>query len=154
METLFRKCFLAASVAAATACLSSCSHGQKIQIYPENGTSRIKALTTAEYVSTPDGLDVVSHTVTKPSGITFKGNWDLSGCNRLMLDVTNPDPCEYLHLTVQIDNPGCNLSSKTGVFYDTVYISPGETETVSIPLPPRFPHPEVAESFTGMRSTP
>ena len=78
METLFRKCFLAASVAAATACLSSCSHGQKIQIYPENGTSRIKALTTAEYVSTPDGLDVVSHTVTKPSGITFKGNWDLT----------------------------------------------------------------------------
>ena len=92
------------------------------------------------------------------SGVVFKGDWDLTGYNRLRFNVRNDDPIQYLQMIIQVQeelkNAPINARTARGTMTDQIYIRPGETKTVEIRFPAVIEHPEVDSCFTGMRNTP
>lgn len=105
--------------------------------------------------SIEDGAMKVQSVITpKYSGVRIKGKWDLSGCNKLHLNVTNCNTKEYLPITIHLEGPGASLSQQESIFLERVYIPAGETKTIEISLPSVLPLNEVKELCKGMRRDP
>lgn len=101
-----------------------------------------------------DVLNVHSPVTSKYSGIKINGQWDLSGCNRLIVGVTNYNTKENLPLTVHLEGPGASLSKQKQIFLERVYVPAGETRNFSIQLPSVLPDPETKALCKGMRRDP
>lgn len=101
-----------------------------------------------------DVLNVHSPVTSKYSGVKINGRWNLSGCNLLMVEVTNYNTKEYLPLTVHLEGPGASLSKQKQIFLERIYVPAGETRSFSIPLPSVLPDPETKVLCKGMRRDP
>ncbi|MGX5687648.1 hypothetical protein [Arcticibacter tournemirensis] len=88
------------------------------------------------------------------SGIALKGNWNLSKCNRLVIEIENYNKLGWLPVTVSLENTGASLSKRKGIFVERIYVPAGQTKQFTIELPVKVPHPEVAAQFSGMRTDP
>lgn len=87
-------------------------------------------------------------------GIIIRGQWDLSKCNKLIVELENYESRGVLPITVRLLNPKADIEKNKGVFIDRVRIPTGSSKQFEIKLPPKLPYPEVAEKFSGMRSDP
>lgn len=88
------------------------------------------------------------------SGIALKGNWNLSKCNRLVIEIENYSKLGWLPVTVSLENTDANLNKRKGIFVERIYVPAGQTKQFTIELPVKVPHPEVAAQFSGMRTDP
>lgn len=99
---------------------------------------------------------LVIDTKAEPSapGIRIDGHWDLSGCNKLVIELQNLNTLGSLPVTVSLENAKASQTNRQGLFLDRLYIPAGQTKKFELTLPVPAPHPEVAEQFAGMRMTP
>lgn len=93
------------------------------------------------------------------SGVSFKGQWDLTGYNRLRFTVTNLDSLEHLSLVVSLCNAeqtkiSWRSTAFSGIANDRFHVKPGETATLTLWFPEPVVHPEIDSTFTTMHSTP
>ena len=72
-------------------------------------------------------------------GVLIKGAWDLSGCNRVTLELVNRDKKGELPITVRLDNPDADPGKSRGVFVERVKISGQGVQTYEVALPPWLP---------------
>ncbi|MDQ8004165.1 MAG: beta-galactosidase [Pedobacter sp.] len=100
-----------------------------------------------------NALNVQTKQEEEAPGIEIKGNWDLSKCNQLVLEITNHDLLGDLPLTVVLENKGASMGKRRGVFLERIYIAPNQTSKVSIALPNDFSK-VIDEQLVGMRMTP
>ncbi|MBM3858727.1 MAG: beta-agarase [Verrucomicrobia bacterium] len=88
-------------------------------------------------------------------GVLIKGQWDLSKCNQLTLELANLDRKGELPLTVRLDNPDANPGKSEGVFIDRVAIRGKQPASYTVALPPSLPYArEINSKLTGMRRGP
>ncbi|MCX7886162.1 MAG: beta-agarase [Verrucomicrobiae bacterium] len=88
-------------------------------------------------------------------GVVIKGKWDLSGCNRLTLELANLDPKGALPITVRLENSDAQPGEGRGVFIDRVTIRGKQPAAYEVALPPYLPHlREITRKLTGMRRGP
>lgn len=105
---------------------------------------------------TREGTKLIVRTAAEPSapGIRLNGRWDLSSYNNLVVELENLSPLGSLPVTITLENAGVDAANRTGLFLERVYIPAGNTRKIIIPLPVKLPHPELRNSFAGMRMTP
>jgi hypothetical protein len=100
-------------------------------------------------------LEITTKGNTGYPGIVLKGNWDLSKCNRLTVEMVNRDNKGHLPITVRLDNPGANAGKSKGVFVDRVRILGKTPKVYSMALPPLISHgQEINSKLFGMRKGP
>lgn len=88
-------------------------------------------------------------------GVLIRGEWDLSACNRLTLELANRDRKGELPLTVRLDNADADAGKSLGVFVDRVKVSGREAKGYDVALPPWLPNArEITSKLTGMRRGP
>lgn len=88
-------------------------------------------------------------------GVVIAGSWDLSGCNRLTVELVNRDAKGVVPLTVRLDNPDADPGKSQGVFIDRVKVSGKQPVACAVPLPPRLPHGrEINAKLSGMKRSP
>ncbi len=131
-------------------------------VKPERGVFRTRA-TPLEPVSVKawgiagveDGnINLKSKTRKECSGIMFRGNWNLAECNTLVLELSNHHPEKEMPVVIRLENPDADLAKSKGVLVERKLVSPGETAEVSVPIPPKFPFPEIEDKIEGLRYTP
>lgn len=118
------------------------------------GYDSISSLFGGTYEFEDNALNVQSVITSKYSGVKLNGNWNLSDCNKLLLEVTNHNTKEYLPITIHLEGKDASLSKQKSIFLERVYIPAGETQTVAISLPSVLPNPEVKKLCTNMRRDP
>ncbi|MCE5345561.1 MAG: hypothetical protein LLG13_04620 [Bacteroidales bacterium] len=92
--------------------------------------------------------------ITDP-GILIKGNWKLSECNKLVLDLANHETQGDLRITVRLDNQDADPGKKTGVFVDRIIIPANSSKVCTVNLPPQLPYTrEIGDKLFGMRRGP
>lgn len=127
-------------------------------IYFFKGTDQsVKGITTLHNSAIKlqgNTLNVQTKQEEEAPGIEIKGNWDLSKCNQLVLEITNHDRLGDLPLTVVLENKNASMGKRKGVFLERVYIPAQKTDKIVIDLPNVLPHPELDEQLVGMRMTP
>lgn len=101
------------------------------------------------------------HSIHENDGVIFKGNWNLTGYNRLRLKITNLDKEEHISLMVSLCNdtqeklPWRSWSSIVfGKTDDRYQVRPDGTTEITIMLPRPISHPEIDRQFTTMLNTP
>ena len=99
-------------------------------------------------------MKIHSPVTSRFSGIKIKGKWNLTQCNKLIIEATNYNTKEYLPLTIHLEGPGASLSKQKNIFLERIYIPAGETKSFSIALPFVLPNPETEELCKGMRRNP
>ena len=100
-------------------------------------------------------LNVETRGNTGYPGIRIRGQWNLSGCNRLTFELANRESRGDIPLTVRLDNPNADAGKSKGIFLDRVTVSSGRTKTVSVNLPPDLPNVrEINGKLFGLRSSP
>ncbi len=88
-------------------------------------------------------------------GILVRGAWDLSQCNRLVLELVNRDRKGELPLTVRLDNPDADAGKSKGVFVDRVKLPSGGVKALTVNLPPVLPYGrQLSEKLFGMKRSP
>lgn len=88
-------------------------------------------------------------------GVVIKGNWDLSACNRLTLELVHRDTKGELPLTLRLDNPGADPGKSRGVFVDRVTMPRKGTHALDMALPPNLPSLKaIQRKLIGMRTGP
>jgi hypothetical protein len=102
-----------------------------------------------------DLLEVAARGESGYPGVAIRGNWDLSKCNRVTVEMSVLDNRGGLPITIRLDNPGSNPAKGQNVFVDRVTISGKKLKTYDVKLPPVLPHShEIASKLFGMRKTP
>lgn len=102
-----------------------------------------------------DTVFVVSTTGNKLlPGISVKGDWDLSYCNRISIELENYETRGELPVMLRLSNPGADMEKRKGVFAERIIIPANGSVKVDVTLPPKIPYPEVYEQFSGMRNSP
>lgn len=138
--------------------ISSCStQKEQIVLFDSSqggATDSISTLFGGSYQFEENVLKVHSVVTSKYSGVKLAGQWNLSECNKLLLDVTNYNTEEYLPITIHLEGKDASLSKQKNIFLERVYIPAGETKTVAIDLPSVLPLPEVKNLCTKMRRDP
>lgn len=89
-------------------------------------------------------------------GVLITGNWDLSGCSRVSVEIEHRDGNGELPLTVRLDNPGADPGKATGVFVDRITMPRKGAHACTVALPPTLPSGRrtITSKLTGMRTTP
>jgi hypothetical protein len=103
-----------------------------------------------------DGLlEVETKGETGFPGVCIRGSWDLSKCNRLVLELANRDRKGELPLTVRLDNPGADAGKSQGVFVDRIKVPTGGVKAVAVNLPPQLPQArEITSRLFGFKRSP
>jgi len=101
-----------------------------------------------------DRLEIKTGAKPSAPGIRINGNWDLSGCSELLIELSNLNTKGSLPVTITLKNKDADESKRVGLYLDRVYVPAGETRSFRLKLPPTIPHPEIRSRFTGMRMTP
>ena len=114
---------------------------------------------SSSIVETPKGVEVTSLREYGTGGVSFKGEWDLTSCNRLRFTVVNLDSLEHLALVVSLFNANQEKIDWRGTPYAgeanrRYHVKPGETITLTYWLPEAVKHPDIDRQFTTMQSTP
>lgn len=89
-------------------------------------------------------LEIETKGGTGTPGIRINGNWDLSQCNRLTLELANRDHKGELPITVRLESPSAS-------FLDRVKIRGKTPTSYAVALPPSVPY---AHKLTGMKRGP
>lgn len=131
-------------------------HGFQVLETPE---LEIMPFNQAEVHATSDRIEVTSLREYGTGGVSLKGQWDLTGYNRLRFTVTNHDSKEHLALVAALVNENVEKIPWRGTPYagessQRFHIKPGETRTITMYLPVPIAHPEIDRQFTTMQSTP
>ncbi len=90
----------------------------------------------------------------KLPGIVIKGSWNLSGCNRLTVELENLESRGELPVMIRLSNPNADMDKRKGLFIDRIVIPAQSPIKIDLNLPPKLPYPEVYEEFAGMRANP
>jgi len=99
-------------------------------------------------------LEIATKGNTGYPGVLVKGAWDLSGCNRLSLEIVHRDGKGELPLTVRLDNPDADAGKGRGVFVDRIRTARG-TKVYEVALPPTLPNAKAINAkLFGMRNGP
>ena len=102
-----------------------------------------------------DSILSIQTKANEPSpGILIQGNWDLSRCNQILVELQNFDQKGDLPITVRFENPDADPGKAKGVLIDRVVIPKGSSKQFLVSIPPKIPYPEIEEKLTGMRYTP
>lgn len=131
-------------------------HGLKVM---ETPGLEIAPYHQAEVTSADGKVEVLSKREYGTGGVSLKGQWDLTGYNRLRFTVTNHDEKEHLALVAALCNekderiPWQNISY-AGETTKRFHVLPGETVTLTMDFPGPVLHPEINSQFTTMQSTP
>jgi hypothetical protein len=88
------------------------------------------------------------------SGVLVEGDWNLSGCNKLIFELVNFNNEVDLPITIRIENPNADLGKGKGIQINNVSVPSGQTKEFSVSIPPQLPYPEIKEKLFGMRNTP
>jgi len=88
------------------------------------------------------------------SGIFIRGNWDLSGYNKLVLEFVNPGGGKEMPVVVRLENPDADLEKSRGILVGNLVAPGSSTAELSLSIPPRYPYPEIEDKITGLRYTP
>lgn len=100
-------------------------------------------------------LEIETRGNTGYPGVWIKGDWDLSACNRIMVDLVHRDSKGELPLTIRLDNPDADPGKLKGVFVDRVKLPRNGAHTCDVPLPHTSSSGrEIMNRLTGMRAGP
>jgi hypothetical protein len=100
-------------------------------------------------------LEIETQGNTGYPGVLIKGEWDLSACSRVTLDLVHRDGKGELPLTVRLDNPGADPGQSRGVFVDRVKLPRKGGHACDVALPPELPSGrEITGKLFGMRTPP
>jgi len=100
-------------------------------------------------------LEVETKGETGFPGVRVRGRWDLSKCNRLVLELATRDPKGAIPLTVRIDNPDSDAAHSKGVFVDRIKVPAGGVKSVVVNLPPVLPYGrQISDKLFGMKRSP
>jgi hypothetical protein len=103
-----------------------------------------------------DGLlEVETKGETGFPGVRVRGTWDLSACNRLVLELASRDRKGTIPLTVRLDNPDSDAGNSKGVFVDRIKVPGGRVQPVVLHLPPLLPYGrQISDKLFGMKRSP
>lgn len=88
-------------------------------------------------------------------GVLIKGAWDLSGCNRLTVELANRDVKGEVPVTIRLDNPDADPAKSRGVFVDRVKVTGRAPKAYDIAMPPWLPNARAIHAkLDGMRKGP
>ena len=89
-------------------------------------------------------------------GVVFKGVWNLSVHNQLLVEVKNPDTILDLPITVNLLNQEASSNPKKPdyKFFSRHIIPAGSEKTIRIEIPRKLPFPEVEKMIPDLRFTP
>jgi hypothetical protein len=100
-------------------------------------------------------LEVETKGETGFPGIRVKGVWDLSKCNRLVLELVTRDRKGTIPLTVRLDNPDLEVVNSKGMFVDRIKVPAGGVKTVVVNLPPPLPYGrQISDKLFGLKRSP
>lgn len=136
---------------------SACSSGA-LQVLEAEGVE-LSAFNTAEIHPGEGCVEIESIREYGTGGVSIKGQWDLTGYNRLRFKVTNLDPAEHLSLVAALvgeaqEKIPWRSTAYAGELTGRFHVKPGETRTLTLYLPASVAHPEIDRQFTTMQATP
>ena len=121
---------------------------QGLRVFDTEGLE-VVPFNSAEVVAGEGFADVTGTYEYGTGGVSLKGQWDLTGYNRLRFRITNYDPKEHMALVVTLSS-----GDKARETSERLHVKPGGSEVFTIALPAPVEHPEIDSQFNIMLSTP
>ncbi len=136
---------------------SACNKPRTVVLFDSEKTVTTDSITPlfgGTYQLDSGVMKVHSSVTSRFSGIKINGRWNLTPCNKLIIEATNYNTREFLPLTIHLEGPGASLSKRKNIFLERVYIPAGKTQRFAIALPSVLPLSETKELCKGMRRDP
>jgi len=132
------------------------AHGNEIVLFDAASTplEKVEPLSGATFALNAGVLEIATKGNTRYPGVRIKGAWDISGCNRLSIEIAHRDSKGELPLTFRLDNPDADAGKGQGVFVDRIKTVKG-MKVYEVALPPRLPNARAINAkLAGMRGRP
>jgi len=148
-----RSCILASVLLLAV----SMAWGEEVVLYDAATTpmTAVSSQAGAKFAFRNGLLEIETKGETGFPGVRVRGNWNLSRCNRLVLELATRDRKGTIPLTVRLDNPDSDAANSKGVFVDRIKVPAGGVKPVAVNLPPLLPYGrQLSDKLFGMKRSP
>lgn len=85
--------------------------------------------------------------------VRIEGEWNISDFNQIEIELVNFSQSS-LPVMVRLENANADPDNERGILLDRVSIAGGAAKSLTFPIPPKPPYPDVKEKLFGMRYTP
>ncbi|MFO7937713.1 MAG: hypothetical protein R6V06_08940 [Kiritimatiellia bacterium] len=101
-------------------------------------------------------LEIETKGKTGYPGVIVRGDWDLSSCSEISLELEHRDNKRVLPLTLRLQNPDADFGNKKkGIFVDRLRMPKRGAHSYRLDLPPALPSERnITDKLFGMRRTP